>query len=175
MFLDHQGGVVNVRDILTLYDYNYWATRRILTASGHVSLEQFLVPTTHSFGSLRGTLVHTLDAECGWRILCQHRTLASFGAMEEEAFPALDVLEQRWNEEERAMRDYLACLTDDDLADYVRYTTDEGDKRERVLWHCLLHVVNHGTQHRSEAAAILTGYGCSPGDLDFTLFLNEQH
>jgi hypothetical protein len=32
---------VNVRDILTLYDYNYWATRRILTAGGHVSLEQF--------------------------------------------------------------------------------------------------------------------------------------
>lgn len=32
----------------------------------------------------------------------------------------------------------------------------------------------YGTQHRSEAAAILTGYGCSPGDLDFTLFLNER-
>jgi uncharacterized damage-inducible protein DinB len=108
-------------------------------------------------------------------MLCQHQTLTYFDAMEEDAFPTLDVLEQRWNEEERAMRDYLARLTDDDLTDYVRYTTDEGEKRERVLWHCLLHVVNHGTQHRSEAAAILTGYGYSPGGLDFTLFLNEQH
>jgi uncharacterized damage-inducible protein DinB len=54
-----------------------------------------------------------------------------------------------------------------------RYTTEDGG-RERVLWHCLLHVVNHGTQHRSEAAAILTGYGYSPGGLDFTAFLNEQ-
>ena len=166
---------MNIRDILTLYDYNYWATRRILAASVHVSPEQFLVPTAHSFGSLRGTLVHTLDSECGWRMLCQHQTLTSFRAMEEDAFPTFDVLEQRWNAEERAMRDYLARLTDDDLTDYVRYTTDEGEKRERVLWHCLLHVVNHGTQHRSEAAAILTGYGYSPGGLDFTLFLNEQH
>ena len=43
--------------------------------------------------------------------------------------------------------------------------------RDRILWHCLYHVVNHGTQHRSEAAALLTDYGSSPGDLDFTLFL----
>jgi len=164
---------VNVRDILTLYDYNYWATRQILTASACVSPEQFQAPTAHSFGSLRGTLVHTLDGECAWRMLYQHQTLAYFRAMKEEAFPTLDVVEQRWNEEERAMRDYLASLSDDDMNEYIRYTTPEGHKRERLLWHCLLHVVNHGTQHRSEAAVILTGYGCSPGELDFTAFLNE--
>ena len=165
---------MNIGDIVTLYDYNYWATRRILAASAQVSPEQFLALTPHSYGSLRGTLVHILDSECGWRNLCQHQTLAYFDAMEEDAFPTLHVLEQRWHEEERAMRDYLAGLSDDDLADYVRYTTDEG-KRERVIWHCLVHVVNHGTQHRSEAAAILTGYGHSPGGLDFTAFLNEEH
>lgn len=165
---------MNIRDTLTLYDYHYWATQRILAASAQLSPEQFLVPTAHSFGSLRGTLVHTLDSECGWRTLCQHRTLAAFRDLEEAAFPSVDVLKQRWQEEERAMRDYLAQLADDDLNEYVRYTTPEGAKRERVLWHCLVHVVNHGTQHRSEAAAILTDYGCSPGELDFTLFLNEQ-
>jgi uncharacterized damage-inducible protein DinB len=137
-----------------------------------VSLQQFLAPTTHSYGSLRGTLVHTLDAEYGWRMLCQHNTLTP--DMSEAEFSALDVLEQRWREEEMAMRGYLASLQDDDLLDLVRYTTDSGQSRERVLWHCLLHVVNHGTQHRGEAAAILTGYGQSPGDLDFTVFLNEK-
>lgn len=166
---------MNIRDMLTIYDYNYWATRRILVASVHVSTEQFLSPTAHSFGSLRGTLVHTLDGECAWRMLCQHQTLAYFKAIKEAAFLTVDVVEQRWNAEERAMRDYFAHLTDDDLNEYIRYTTPEGEQRERILWHCLLHVVNHGTQHRSEAAAILTGYGYSPEDLDFTAFLNEQH
>ncbi len=60
------------------------------------------------------------------------------------------------------------------LTRMVRYPIDSGELRERVLWHCLLHVVNHGTQHRSEAAAILTSYGASPGDLDFTVFLLER-
>jgi hypothetical protein len=44
---------------------------------------------------------------------------------DEDAFPTFEVLEQRWTEEERAMRDYLARLSDDDLTDYVRYTTPE--------------------------------------------------
>jgi len=165
---------MNLRDILTLYDYNYWANHQILVAGTHMNPEQFVGPTAHSFGSLRGTLVHTLDSERAWRMLLQHHTLDYFDVLQDEDFPTFDSLEQRWQEEELAMRDYLVHLTDADLTGVIRYTTDEGDKRERVLWHGLLHVVNHGTHHRSEAAAILTDYGRSPGGLDFTAFLNEQ-
>jgi hypothetical protein len=35
-------------------------------------------------------------------------------------------------------------------------------------------IVQIGTQHRSEAAAILTSYGQSPGELDFTVYLNNH-
>jgi uncharacterized damage-inducible protein DinB len=172
--LHYKGGIMNIRDIQLLYDYNYWANRQIIAASKQVSQAQFLVAATQNIGSLCGTLVHTLGGEYAWRMLYQQQTLAYFGALQEADFPTCETVEQRWNEEERAMRDYLAHLTDEDLTDYVRYTTQEGAKRERLLWHCLLHVVNHGTQHRSEAAMILTEYGYSPGELDFTAFLNEQ-
>ena len=84
---------MNIGDILTPCDYNYGAIRRILTASVLLSPEQFGIPTAHSFGSLRGALVHVLDSECAWRMLCQYRTLASFDDLMEETFSTLDVLE----------------------------------------------------------------------------------
>jgi uncharacterized damage-inducible protein DinB len=156
-----------------MYDYNYWANRLIVTTCEKISAEQYVAPTSHSWGSLRGTLVHTLDSECGWRKLCQSGDL-TFDDLTEAQLPTLEALRQRWDEEEQAMRDYLNSLTDEDMTSIVRYTIPEGIVRERVLWHCLYHVVNHGMQHRSESAAMLTDYGQSPGGLDFTLFLNER-
>jgi uncharacterized damage-inducible protein DinB len=36
----------------------------------------------------------------------------------------------------------------------------------------MVHVANHGTQHRSEVAAMLTAFGRSPGDLDALYFFD---
>jgi uncharacterized damage-inducible protein DinB len=162
---------MKVQDILTLYDYNYWANKRILMSSARVSPEQFEATAPFPYGGLRGTLLHILDTEWGWRALIQ--SIDSATDLREIDFPVLATLEARWREEETAMRGYLATLGDEDLEEHLHYTTDTGIERDRILWHCLVHVVNHGTQHRSEAAALLTQYGQSPGDLDFTVFLNE--
>jgi len=53
------------------------------------------------------------------------------------------------------------------------YKSTKGRPYERVLWQIKFHLVNHGTQHRSEDAALLTGLGFLPGDIDFVYFLDE--
>jgi uncharacterized damage-inducible protein DinB len=163
-------------EIKLLYEYNYWADHRILATCANVNQEQYIAPT--SDGSLRAILVHTLDSEWAWRTAFQEYRnkpkLWEHTDLTEADLPTLDALKERWQVEEQAMRVYLASLTDQDLNGLVRYVIPGGIVRQRVLWHCLLHLVNHGTQHRSEAAVLLTSYGQSPGDLDFTLFLNKH-
>ena len=155
-------------DIALLYEYNYWANRRLLTAASRLSVDRFTVPTAFPRGSLRGTLVHILDAEYGWRTLLQDGREAE--DLSPDGFPTVASLTLHWERDEAAMRAYIAGLSDQDMARVLRYTNPQGLKRERVVWHCLVHVVNHGTQHRSEAAAMLTDFGQSPGDVDFSIF-----
>ncbi len=163
---------MNIDQILTLFAYNRWATHRILATSVQLSDAQFAAPVGRTMGSLRDKLVHTLDAEIGWRMLCQHGSIAGFNVLTDDDFATSAEIAERWRGEEAEMQAYLRGLTDADLAGLVVYIVPEG-RRERVLWHCLYHLVNHGTQHRSEAAAILTEFGASPGELDFTAFLNS--
>ena len=159
-------------DVLTLFEYNYWATRLILRAADGLSQEQFVSPARVSFGSLRGTLVHVYGTEQLWRQRCQEGV--SPVAMPAEAdFPDLASLVRAWEQEERSMRGYLASLSDDDVQRGIRYTTTKGIPYENPLWQILAHVVNHGTQFRSEAGVVLTEMGHSPGDVDFIYFIRQ--
>ncbi|MGZ4975481.1 MAG: DinB family protein [Limisphaerales bacterium] len=162
---------MNIQDIRLVYEYNYWANKRILAQCKNITQEKFIASAEFPYGGLRGTVVHILEAEWGWRTRFQNLGVAS--EMLATEFPTLTALESRWGEEEKTMRTYLASLQDEDMNSHVRYPIDNGEIRDRILWHCLVHVVNHGTQHRSEAAALLTRLGQSPGDLDFTVFLNQ--
>ncbi len=160
-------------DILTLFEYNYWANNRILRATEQVSLEQFIAPARLSHSSLRGTLVHALSTEWIWRMRT-HEGIFPTAMLAESDFPTIAVLRQRWHEEETAMRAFLNRLQDDDFQRAVTYRSTKGMPHENILWHLLVHVVNHGTQCRSEAGVLLTEYGQSPGDLDLIVFLRER-
>ena len=167
---------MNINDVKTLFDYNYWANDRIFDAAQSVTVEQYEATAAFPYGGLRGTLLHLVDAEYNWRTRFED---TAFTPLTETQLPTLVSLEYRRRQEETAMRSHLAGLTDQDMA--LRPGLPAWPRRVRalakegfVLWHCLLHVVNHGTQHRSEAAALLTEYGQSPGDVDLLVFIQAR-
>ncbi len=163
---------MNKKDILQLYEYNYWATAKVLNAAAGIGTEQFTMPMGLTFGSIRGSLVHALGAEIVWRMRFDDGISLSALPAEGE-FSDANILIARWKQEETLMRAYLNKLTDADLNKTFKYTNTKGVPFEEILWHLLVHVVNHGTQFRSDAAVGLTQLDRSPGDLDMLLFFRE--
>jgi uncharacterized damage-inducible protein DinB len=162
---------MNKQDIALLYNYNRWANARILNAAADATDEQFLAPASFPHGGLRGTLVHALFAEWIWRQRWEGTSPTA--KLTPEDFPTFESLRLRWADEEKLLMSFMENVTDERLNSYFFYTTTTGTPRENILWQVMVHLVNHGTQHRSEAAALLTEFGHSPGDLDLVYFLAE--
>lgn len=163
---------MNKEDILQFYEYNYWATAKVLNAAAEISTQQFTAPMGLTFGSIRGSLAHVLGAEIVWRMrFGEGISLSALPA--EDEFSDANTLIARWKQEETLMRAYLNKLSDVDINKVFKYTNTKGVAFEETLWHLLVHVVNHGTQFRSDAAVGLTQLGRSPGDLDMLLFFRE--
>ena len=159
-------------DILILLGYNEWANEIILNTASELPLEQFVSRVTPDpgRGGLRGILVHTLDTEIGWRQTLQKEALSP--DLIEQDFPEISVLRKRWAVERENWFTFCNSLSTQDLNASYTYQFGNGPVRTRLVWQTIVHVINHGTQHRSEAAYLLTGYGHSPGDLDFNYYLH---
>lgn len=154
----------------TLWAYNAWANGRILAAAATLPPAALQGPVDSGHGTLFDTLLHLLDAEYGWRMLVA--TGAETPVLTADDIPDLPALAARVQEEEVAMRAYLAGLSAEDLAGAAEHVID-GTPRAWVRWQVLVHVINHGTHHRGEIAAALTALGASPGELDFLNFLRQ--
>ena len=164
---------MNRNDVLLLVGYNDWATARVLAAAQRAAESERMLATSLSWKAIHSALVHTMSAEWIWRMRCQEGVSPKQMLVPAD-FPTLHDLRRRWKAEEQALRAYVAGLTDADLASSVRYANTKGVVMQRVLWQILAHVVNHGTQHRAEAALLLTELGYSPGDVDLILYVAER-
>ena len=164
---------MNTHDIQLLYEYNRWANTRILGAAAQLTEAQYIAPGKYPHGGLRGTLVHVLFGEWVWRRRWEDTAPDYRYRLQPEDFPTFAVLRALWMKEENSLMEFVAALTDQRLQTEFDYTSTEGGRYRRVLWEAMAHTVNHGTQHRSESAAMLTEMGHSPGDIDLIVFLNE--
>jgi len=155
----------------TWLGYNRWANARVLAAARSLSDAAFTAPRPGlSFASLAGSLTHVMTTERTWRLRCLGLASEPPAAA---GFPSAPALAAAWAAEDRALDAFAAGVTAGALAAKVGYRTSAGVPHQTPLWQIWLHVVNHGTQFRSEAAVALTALGASPGDLDFIAYVRQ--
>lgn len=164
---------MNKTDLLFVLDYTAWANGRLLQAAERLNPEQFTATHRTTYGSLRGILVHVLVSFQVWRSRMQHGRMPAVLPAHEE-FPSMGSFAARLQEEQAALRRYVDSLDEAGVQCLVEYHTSRGEIYQNAVWQIVLQVVNHATQHRSEAAEVLTEYGCSPGNLDLIWYLRQK-
>lgn len=146
-----------------LFAYDRWATRRVLDVLDGVAEGVWSRAGVVGEWGLGSILVHHLGASQRWRHGFQDTGQSP--EPEDEPLPTVGELGRAWEAEWAAVDAWLPTLTHG----FVAHVHDGVP-----VWQMLVHVVNHGTQHRAEAAALLTADGRSPGELDMIFYAEEQ-
>lgn len=154
------------------YEYGVWASRRLLDKAALVTNEQLRHRFTEGAQPILNTFVHLVSAESRW-FQSWHSISPLMNPLTVDELPTIDAIRARWEPLFEQRRAFIESLTPQKLdANITRKIA--GKDTGLPLWQALIHVANHGTEHRSEIAAMLTDAGQSPGDLDMTLYFSEM-
>ena len=90
---------MNHDEIKLLFQYNDWANDRILDTAEKLTPEQLAAQNSFGWRSLRGALVHLMDAEYAWHSLLKDSVFID--ELIPEDFPDVAAIRARWSDEER--------------------------------------------------------------------------
>lgn len=147
--------------LLRLFRHNRWANLLILKACQELTPEQLRKSVAGTYGELGATLAHLAAAEAGyvWRFDQEAQRL---DWDEGEPAPPLATLAEVLDRTGTRFIDLSSTVADDLVVSYVI----EGEQRRWPAWVILGQVIDHGREHRSHVATILTQLGIEPPDID---------
>jgi uncharacterized damage-inducible protein DinB len=155
---------MDVRPIRFLVEYHVRANDLVYEKAGELSDEQLRREGPFDHGSAFQTIRHLVDVDYSWRELCMGHDVGSTYVWEVTPLPDLASVRTFWAEERERLLAYVGSIDEAGLDESV--TFGGASPTSAPIWQVMAHVVNHGTQHRSELARYLTICGHSPGDID---------
>ena len=160
---------MNTDSFRHFYEYHF-AENRNLWDQYILSLsqEQFTQSVDYSLGSVRNHIVHLMSVDNTW--FCGLRREEIPDMLEPVHFHNREKIREHWDIVEQNMRDYLASLEDDVLNEKPL----DGDDKDLTVWQVLLHVVNHGTDHRAQLLRILHDMGMKTTSQDYIFYVYEN-
>ncbi len=155
---------MNADSLRQLYNYHF-AMNQFIWHRFIVSLtqEQFEQPVEYSVGSVRNQIVHLINVDYSWFHDLQGQVPPDWRIPEEMS--DRNTIRAWWDEVVAFQKAYLATLTDEMAAAHPI----EGEDSIFAAWQVLLHVANHGTDHRAQILRAIhdMGYETMPQDIVF--------
>ena len=162
---------MNANAFRHFYDYHFTENRKLWDSYvTPLSLEQFMQHVDYSHGSVRDQILHLINADEIWFNELR-------GVEASEPFPPsiIDdrkIIRAHWVKVEQNMRDYLAELRDDMLFD--KPIEEPEEDKDLLVWQVLLHVANHGTDHRAQLLRLLNDLGVKTTSQDYIFYVYDH-
>lgn len=159
-------------DLRRLYAFNAWARKRMLDAVAQLDEGAYRKDLGNSFGSVHGTVVHTLGAEEVW--LKRWHGESPTALVSSDAFASFAEVRRRWDALEGELQRFLGSLTEQDAPRVFQYRDLRGNAYATPLWQMMQHVVNHSTYHRGQVITMLRQLGAKPVATDLIAYYRQQ-
>jgi uncharacterized damage-inducible protein DinB len=159
---------MNANAFRHFYNYHFSENRKIWNRYvTSLSQEQFTQPVDYSHGSVRDQILHLMSVEEVW-----FSELRGAEPLPSSQIDDRNMIRKQWDSIEQNIRDYLGELHDDMLFDQPIKEPEED--KDLIVWQVLLHVVNHGTDHRAQLLRLLNDLGVKTDSQDYIFYVYEH-
>jgi uncharacterized damage-inducible protein DinB len=161
---------VGVETLQLHIDYTIWASKRLLNSAAALTPKEL----TRDFGtadkSVLGTLLHVYSADFAW---IERMFGRSIEAAPYDENSTLEWLQVEWPKVWDRWKAYVGALTAASAEAEIAYRSMKGDPFRSAAWKIVMHVVNHGTHQRGQAAGFMRSMGKTPPTLDLMFYYRE--
>lgn len=143
-------------------EYHYDMTHRVWESIDQITEAQFLADDIYSRGSIRNLMAHLCNTDLNWLTGLKNLPDRQFKKYEE--YPDRATVRAYWESVAKEVTEYVNNLSEAEL-------NEKPNDIDAPRWTVLLHLVNHGTDHRSTVLQWLHKFGAPTFDQDFIMWL----
>ncbi|NTW07939.1 MAG: hypothetical protein HGA28_00025 [Anaerolineaceae bacterium] len=162
---------MNANAFRYLFDYHFTENLRLWVE--YVTLlpfELFIKDSEYSHGSVRDQLVHLISVDEIW--FSEIRGVPSLEPLPPSDVDDREVIRTHWSRVEKGMQEYLVNLRDDNL--FEKPINEPEEDQVLFVWQVLLHVINHGTDHRAQLLRQLHDLGIKTTAQDLIFYVYDH-
>lgn len=155
-----------------MYDYDEWATDRILDILDPLTEEQFKKDLGSSHGGVHGTMVHLFGADWIWFERWKGNSPATL--IRPEDVPSRQALKDRWQVHFGEIKQFITTLNDNRLQSPHSYKDIKGNPHTELLFYQMQHKVNHSSYHRGQIVTMVRQLGAKAQSTDLINYYRLQ-
>jgi uncharacterized damage-inducible protein DinB len=162
---------MNANAFRHFYEYHFSENRKIWDSYiASLPYEKFVQNVGYSHGSVREQIVHLMCVDEAW--FSELQGIEPLEPLPSVNFDDRENIRTHWDDIEKKMRNYLAKLQDDSV--FEKPIKEPEEDKDLIVWQVLLHVVNHGTDHRAQLLRLLNDLGAKTESQDYIFYVYDH-